>query len=264
MKVKSANEDDPTTQTNQTPRKLVSLGRDAAIKSIRILSALQAENLIGEYISHSLDQSRKSSLTFEPATARFGFFDLDATFSAAFILVMIGILEGTTAGELPMEIQLACQVLLYLSEAGNRVASEKLGDIVRFCASIWGINEDTILPGRSHAINFYPGSSSVDHSQVHGAFVFPLAETPAVAASDTHQPSGFADTRSDMTPTAHHDFRSLDMAHNDLGTLSGQSDVSFTNEAQCIYTSFNEPDFSLTGFDHGDWMEMEKIIGNHF
>ncbi|KAM0713407.1 hypothetical protein Q7P37_010369 [Cladosporium fusiforme] len=221
----------------ETTSKLVQLGRDAALKSISLLSALQSENLL----------------------ARFGFFDMDATFSAAFILVMIAILNGTTTETLPEEVRLACDVLLYLGKAGNQVAKDRLDDISRFCASVWRTSESSTLSGDTHASKSCPSSPPPEYGQV-----FENIAAGANAADNTYFQtlSGLSDTQG-QTGSSHDRSDSPTVASLQPPAAGETSGLDFFDEAQCIYTGFDVPDFSLTGFDHGDWMEMEKLLADY-
>lgn len=67
-------------------------------------------------------------------TAKFGFFDLDATFSAAFVFVLV---EAIGAGDRRdsnlARITAALGLLEYLSAHGNKAAGKRQADIEQMC-----------------------------------------------------------------------------------------------------------------------------------
>ncbi|RSL94845.1 hypothetical protein CEP52_012423 [Fusarium oligoseptatum] len=69
-------------------------------------------------------------------TPLFGYFDLDATFSAAFVLTMMGFVEGDLQ-EPPEGLKQAAEILKYLSNAGNSAAQRRLNDLKQFCLHVW-------------------------------------------------------------------------------------------------------------------------------
>ncbi|KAH6689815.1 fungal-specific transcription factor domain-containing protein, partial [Plectosphaerella plurivora] len=69
--------------------------------------------------------------------ANFGFFDLDATFSAAFVFVLIErIYPSSTNGNGVANIQRASEIMQYLASRGNKAAAKRHADLERICSHI--------------------------------------------------------------------------------------------------------------------------------
>lgn len=203
-------------------------------------------------------------------TARFGFFDLDATFSAAFILVMMGIIEGTSEQHLPPEIQAACDLLRFFTKAGNESARGRLEDVTRFCASIWRGNQSDFMNssapgGESGNASQYPNAAA-NNADATGGFA---TGTRAQTSSDRAEPVPFQTTLSPpLMPGWDNSFDPTHAMDSTMHFAPGSDvteDVVFdlAGDAECIYTSFNEPSWPLTGIDQNDWMEMERMIGQN-
>lgn len=200
------------------PRLLQSC-REAASRSVRVLSELKRQRLL----------------------ARFGFFDLDATFSAAFILVMIALLDEPNVRALPVEIRAACDILRYMSEAGNHSAQRRLEDVAQFCAQVWSIDYQTLLTGSETALS----SANDQHlAQLNGAeSLLQLHQTTKVQA----------------VPWSANEWSNGDDVSWGLDATFGL-DFDFTTAADELYSSYNDAGLSLTGIDHADWSEMEKLF----
>ena len=67
----------------------------------------------------------------------FGYFDLDAAFSAAFILAMMGFVENDDSDSPPEGLRASAQILRYLCKAGNKAAEGRLKDLKQFCGHVW-------------------------------------------------------------------------------------------------------------------------------
>lgn len=174
--------------------------------------------------------------------ARYGFFDLDATFSAAFILAMIGFINDQS--DPPSALGEAFVVLRFLSEAGNLAAEQRLQDIQQSCLHVWPNN-------------------STRYKQNDGCRQGPSG-TPSTP-SQPPQPRSH-------TPLAADDFGSLQEESRFLEpwmhpeTASGAFDMQvgwnmdLLGEAEGIYSSFYDPTLPLTGVDYTDWVEIEKVF----
>lgn len=72
-------------------------------------------------------------------TAKFGFFDLDAIFSTAFVFVLAEVAvrpqeTNRSDGVGRQRIRGAASMMEYLSSCGNRVATKRLADIRQMCS----------------------------------------------------------------------------------------------------------------------------------
>ncbi|KEQ93025.1 hypothetical protein AUEXF2481DRAFT_346317 [Aureobasidium subglaciale EXF-2481] len=197
-------------QTSAVIQRLSKTCEEAAMKSLAILSKLKQDRTI----------------------ARFGFFDLDATFSAAFVLIMLRISDETGDAP-PPKILEACQVLEYLSVVGNQMATRRLNDIKEFCYHVWP--NFTLHNQASHVLleQSLQAGSLPAHQDI---------SAPSQAQGDFMDHSVLADL--DLRPYA----------------ADGALSTDFFNGAGDIYSCFNDPSLSLTGRDLDDWMEMSRIL----
>lgn len=240
---------------------------EAAIKSIQILSTLQKQNQIGR-IKIGIPSCVLAPFVLTSFTsARFGFFDLDATFSAAFILIMKGFIHGTAAP--PSELEDSVQVLKFLTGEGNKAAAKRLEDVKQLSSQVWSVELGLIdLNGGSSGRR--PGNSIRLH---HSAPTLD-GRAPGVNPMPSPTPTGQQiqspqDALSDMpswdgTQSDSFNFQSATGAQDaflgfDLSTGFGP-DLDL--EAAGIYSSYNDPTLPLTGVDHLDWAEMEKMFAS--
>ncbi|THW46959.1 hypothetical protein D6D21_03646 [Aureobasidium pullulans] len=197
--------------------KLTRTCEEAAMKCVVVLSRLKQDDMI----------------------ARFGFFDLDATFSAAFVLIMLRIEDGKSLRP-PDEILEACRVLQYLSIAGNRMAGRRLRDINDFCIRVWptapSIHETLGILMQPHAQNIELGDG-MQHQYQHQ----PWQPTSQIQQDTFPYPTIPIDTA--------HRYLMVDEIGNEL-----------VNGADDIYSCFNDPTLALTGIDLADWIEMSRTF----
>ncbi|KAH8729903.1 hypothetical protein BGZ61DRAFT_346209, partial [Ilyonectria robusta] len=218
--------------------------QEAAIKSIRILSSLRSEESI----------------------ALFGFFDLDATFSAAFVLIMMGFVKTNNPQKPPDGLKQAVDVLEYLSAAGNKAAEQRLGDLKQFCYHVWS-----------------PDNLSEDWKWLGVRQMAVQDDLSAGAVISTMEASGELDLvnhaprQAEMAPLYSSDWPEkwgvcydgmTLMPSTDVGQGSAMLDFDFeetfgmdmSHGAEDIYSSFNDPDLPLTGVDEVDWAEIGKVF----
>ncbi|KAH6981645.1 hypothetical protein BKA56DRAFT_719715, partial [Ilyonectria sp. MPI-CAGE-AT-0026] len=218
--------------------------QEAAIKSIRILSSLRSEESI----------------------ALFGFFDLDATFSAAFVLIMMGFVKTNDPQKPPDGLKQAVDVLEYLSAAGNKAAEQRLGDLKQFCYHVWSPD---ILSDDWKWLGVHQVAGQDDISA--GAVISTMATSGELALVNhaprqveraplysSDWPEKWGVCYDGMTP----------MPSTDVGQGSAMLDFDFegtfgmdmSHGAGDIYSSFNDPDLPLTGVDEVDWAEIGKVF----
>lgn len=180
------------------------------------------------------------------ALARFGFFDLDATFAAAFILVMLGSMDNKISAKPPMEMRLACDVLCYLSSAGNKAAERRLNDVTQFCSNVW---PNSRLPTLTNA----DGTRSTDNGAGRDNTVpAQLQGNPGYPEQSSAGVSDYACSDNPGTWMGMTQF-DVDNINFDLGP-----------EADDIYWSFNDPNFPVTGVDYSDWLQMENFFAGRY
>ncbi|KAJ4124716.1 hypothetical protein NW765_014243 [Fusarium oxysporum] len=197
--------------------------KDAATKSIRILSTLRTEKRI----------------------ALFGYFDLDATFSAAFILTMMGFVQGQD-GAPPEGLKQAAGILRHLSRAGNHAAQRRLDELKQFYEQVWSSASDT-----ERQSWLEEGDSSLGG--------IPFTERATLDAGGERV---FAVQDESMTTSAWVPWQmGPDQQANPLDFNMPQSfEMDLSHEATDIYSSFNDPTLPLTGVDDVDWAEIGKIF----
>ncbi|CAI7644208.1 unnamed protein product [Penicillium pancosmium] len=210
---------------------------EAATRSLAILHSLQRQRTI----------------------PRFGFFDLDATFSAAFVLVMGGFINSSQ-DEPPPALSQAYEVLQFLARSGNFAAEQRLQDISQSCSHVWP----------SHIFN--KASSSEGSPQVSMiSRTGGLNLTQDESGDRRHfgnypiQPRSSMSFGSGSRHNHHDESQWLEPWANLLSTdtVFGTRDdwnIDLSGEAEDIYSSFNNPTLPLTGVDYMDWLEIEKVL----
>ncbi|OQE29255.1 hypothetical protein PENFLA_c004G04429 [Penicillium flavigenum] len=193
------------------------------------------------------------SLRRQQTIPRYGFFDLDATFSAAFVLVMVGFLDKSQS-QPPPALDQAYRVLQFLSQSGNLAAERRLQDIAQSYSHVWP----------SHSFN-----ANVAHSDAG-----PHERTQTFAASPGSRQDGLM-TCSGSPPymavassgrSDHQDeIRLLEPWSNmdvpdAMFDMQGDWNLDLSGEAEGIYSSFHNPTLPLTGVDYIDWLEIEKVF----
>lgn len=196
--------------------------------------------------------------------ARFGFFDLDAIFSAAFILIMKGFIHGTKSP--PAELRLAGEALGFLSREGNKAARQRLNDVMQLSSHVWSpqVVSDTWAgiraqgpPGDPSLIKFGTPTAEESIAALHRA-------QREADTSNQGQTQPFP-TLADMPPWDDGAAGQMDL-DGDAAFLGLDLTNSFGPEldlaAPGIYSSFNDPGLPLTGVDHLDWAEIEKMFAS--
>ncbi|KAI8655062.1 Proline--tRNA ligase [Fusarium keratoplasticum] len=227
-KVQASKDNSPRAPVSPAISRLCQTCQEAAIKTIRILSALREDKSI----------------------ALFGYFDLDATFSAAFVLTMMGFVEGDLQ-EPPEGLKQAAEILKYLSNAGNSAAQRRLNDLKQFCLHVWS-----------------PTNMTDDWSWLKEGSVSSLDNSPAnrqnFSGDGGGNPNLQADAMTTWGPAAWISWQSTatggeDAVHLDF-SASENFQMDLSHEAGDIYSSFNDPTLPLTGVDDVDWAEVGKMF----
>lgn len=168
---------------------------------------------------------------------------------------MAGVLDNSK-DQPPPALDQAFHVLKFLSQSGNSAAEQRFQDISLSCSHVWpnyvfnGAPPETqtlqVDPSRDQSLNT---ASRKDLSK--SPLEYPLASS-AYMAQDSDQ------------------FRLDEDRLLESWSQSGAPDAVFdmevdwgldlTGEAEGIYSSFHSPIFPLTGVDHMDWLEIEKVF----
>lgn len=193
--------------------------------------------------------------------ARYGFFDLETTFSAAFVLVMVGFINDCEDYP-PSALVEAFEVLRFLSSSGNMAAQQRFQDIAQSCSHVWPGHDFSIASSDravSRAQNYLnrfggakptglaPNMSSISQSQLGSAGRVNGANIPA------------ANLEFQMGNISSDYWNKLDSIDGAFD-MQGELEIDFTGEEEGIYSSFYDPMLPLTGVDHMDWLEIEKVL----
>ncbi|KAF4312181.1 hypothetical protein GTA08_BOTSDO12076 [Botryosphaeria dothidea] len=202
---------------------LVRLSRtclEAAAKSLQILSALKDQGLL----------------------AVFGYFDLDATFSVAFVLIMTSIIHTDGTPSQHHGIRDAILLLEYMAHHGNEAAEIRKRDIEQMCRVVWPCHHDDRGPTIEATCSFTPLQSG--------------GET---LVRFRGQGETYPSTRQHVTipPSSPAPFREMDRLNHLIFEAFEDLDNA---EGGGILSMYNDPTLPLTGVDASDWEEMESIL----
>lgn len=191
-----------------------------------------------------------SKLTFLRHTALFGYFDLDATFSAAFILVMMGFVDTSDLQKPPEGVSQAAVVLQYLADAGNSAAQRRLDELKHFCRRVWSPPEDAtaewawLREGRPDAVMAVAAMETTP---------------PLYVANSTPLPNSTAgDTQTGPQETWPN--QADQDQHTDLDNFFNDFPIDLGADMGGIYSSYNDPSLPLTGIDDVDWAQVGKMF----
>ncbi|KAJ5549541.1 hypothetical protein N7513_006775 [Penicillium frequentans] len=213
--------------------KLCDTCHEASMRSLAILYSLQQQRTI----------------------PRYGFFDLDATFSAAFVLVMGGVLDNTT-DQPPPALDQAFHVLKFLSQSGNSAAEQRFQDISLSCSHVWPNYVFNGAPPETQTSQVDPSrDQALDTASRKDLRRSPL-EYPL--ASSTYMAQDSSQFRLDEGKLL--ESWSQSGAPETVFDMEVDWGLDLTGEAEGIYSSFHSPIFPLTGVDHMDWLEIEKVF----
>lgn len=165
----------------------------------------------------------------------------------------------------PSALDQAFEVLQFLTDAGNVAADRRLQDITHSCRRVWfhyprGEHQRHQLAskqlhnqtsGPSNIISQSARRNSIGSVSAVSTLLPPPPEYTAVAADrgvcETEE-GRFIDTW--MLPDA----------TNVTFDIPGDLNLDLSPEAEGIYSSFYDPGLPLTGVDHLDWLEIEKVF----
>lgn len=164
----------------------------------------------------------------------------------------------------PSALNQAFEVLQFLADAGNIAADRRLQDITHSCRRVWhhyprGEHQPRQLDSEQTRIQSTgpnsPLSQPAQRSSTYPAsavstFLPPPEYTAVAADRGVCEPKEgtFIDTW--MLPDA----------SNVTFDIPGDMNFDLSPEAEGIYSSFYDPALPLTGVDHLDWLEIEKVF----
>jgi proline utilization trans-activator len=158
------------------------------------------------------------------SAAKFGFFDLDALFSAAFVFVLAEKISPRTPTD-PCGIRDAASLMGWLSASGNKAATKRLADIHQMCSHL-GIAVDWQGPAitPTSAAQDVPRENAVPGVRLGGGGEVVSAWQPEHAGREA-------------------EFGMLSFSPNELD----------------LEAFWNGNDLSLDGTIETDWQEFERI-----
>ncbi|KAF5013268.1 hypothetical protein FDECE_697 [Fusarium decemcellulare] len=162
----------------------------------------------------------------------FGFIDFDATFSAAFIMILSAIFDSACKGEERINptpgLDDALDTLRFLVKRGNSIAFQRLQEVQR----LWGVMQ-----------------SLLQSLESNNAGQPPLADQPQDPEIDVEVP---------LSDNTLWDISNIWFPQLDSAPVGGMSE-----EDQGYYFSlYNNPDWVLTGEDMTDFAEFERHLAN--
>ncbi|KAM5526735.1 hypothetical protein FOXYSP1_20854 [Fusarium oxysporum f. sp. phaseoli] len=179
--------------------------------------------------------------------AIFGFFDLDAAFSAAFVFVLVeSIYSHTQKIDATSGIQRASSIMQFLAAKGNMAAARRRTDIERMCHHL-GIDVSRIPEDQAvrqerheHIADEHGGEGGYDHHD----------------AGPGQTMSSIIQDEANITPEDSCHFDWAKAAATFFDQLTGLSH----GEGGIITTGFSLDDFALTGGVEADWADFHTQL----
>jgi proline utilization trans-activator len=197
------------------------------------------------------------SLKQQELLAKFGYFDLDAAVSAAFVFVLVESLQSTGSPRSGLHgIRGATSILQYLVKYGNKAAEKRMSDVEHICQHL-GIEIGIPTVVASPAATEGP-SDSTDYGALYD---HESSAEDAIVSDGSHTPDTYEE------PTIATDWRQAlfelpdHTSHfpNSLESTSGSYSIPSIDDISDFNLGFGN-DFMLTGADEIDWEEFERQI----
>jgi proline utilization trans-activator len=180
--------------------------------------------------------------------AKFGFFDLDATFSAGFIMLLAAIIESTnnTRGhhlsflKPSPGILESLQLLDFLAGYHNEAAKARRDQIQRLYDHIPALVESLQIETGSGGNGQLPFDSSGSQA----------AQTPHPTRANT----------SSRHPSSHMHAWDPESGRDMMDSYTASLQMPFPSDAQTMYSLYQGDDFVLTGADMADFEELQRHL----
>ena len=160
---------------------------------------------------------------------------------------MQAFLEGASAGGQSADLQDAITVLEYLANEGNKVAVQRLTDVKEFSNQVLLPSDGTV--GQSK------GAPKTTSSR-------PQDDVSPVSVTEDSRTGGTEEGGDDLGNA--HRATSRTAAETPAGLLEtdlmGDVDFELDWDTAGIFSSFHDPRLPVTGVDHMDWEEMERMF----
>lgn len=174
---------------------------------------------------------------------------------------MLGSLDDERPARPPKEFRLALQVLSYLTSAGNKAAERHQADIMHLSAKVWPDRRD-------HSNGNADGGGAGGHRSDTAVAVLDRDGQTAPELhghKSSHAQANATSARQLQSPQTSWSEQSQLGPMDDWFTLTQfdqQVNFDLAPDAVGIYSSFNDPNLPLTGVDHMDWLEMERVFAH--
>lgn len=168
---------------------------------------------------------------------------------------MVGFIDGSQ-DEPPPALTQAYEVLQFLARSGNFAAEQRLQDISQSFSHVWPNH----VFNRASADD---GSPQTSMGSQHGGY----SNVPS--GNRDKRRSGYRSIQPRVDPNIQQNRQDesqlLEPWANLLSAdaVFGSHDdwnIDLSEEAEDIYSSFNNPTLPLTGVDYMDWLEIEKVL----
>lgn len=189
----------------------------------------------------------------------FGYFDLDATFSAAFILLAKGFIRSSDPENAPKGLAEAAEILQFLADSGNKAAEQRLNDLKQFCYHVWTPDRNSKEWKWLSDFRSDPSAPVTDSPMPDSVPDIGLAQgvqLNQISQLQSFWPEEWDGWFNEIPNSAYTNPQNTMFAYN----VNENFEMALNHQADEIYTSFNDPALPLTGVDDMDWAEMEKIF----
>ncbi|GKZ24629.1 hypothetical protein AbraIFM66951_012033 [Aspergillus brasiliensis] len=174
---------------------------------------------------------------------------------------MAGFTESSTQNQPPPALDQAFHVLQFLSRAGNLAAEQRFHDIAQSCSHVWPtyVFQGAAAPGTQTVQTASARDGTQRAAPRQGVTTGTAAYPSAVPIYPTivQDPGQYYLDESGL-------LESWNQNENSTGAfdIHGDWGIDLTGEAEGIYSSFHNPTMPLTGVDHMDWLEIEKVLNS--
>lgn len=222
--------------------RLTGICRDAASKILEVILSMEYDATLRTFI-HTTCRVLFLIVTLDTiltSIVYLGVWDLDALVAASFVFVIDGVISPSLKAQQSAQLNEAHRIICKFAQAGNETATKRARDIDH----LMGLSG---LPGSVQPTeNANVTSNSWSHNQMSD-----LLQVTAPERVDSDQSIRL------QTPTTGEPTLSVPF----LGTHGFELDSGsiFVGDADFL-DLYTDPDFSLTGVNATDWVELERLM----
>ncbi|KAF4472492.1 fungal specific transcription factor domain-containing [Fusarium albosuccineum] len=197
------------------------------------------------------------ALRNKDALAIFGFFDCDAIFSAAFIMLLAKIFDSACEPDQRINpapgLQEAMEMLQYLADRGNAYARQRFREV----QSVWGHLSAILQVPNMLDRNISPPNELNRAADGEANRHTQLTDLPEAnpAQNDASLPNGYHPSSWDTLM-----WNNPDMWPHSMNLTGELADLPLGDSFDQYQALFNDPDWALTGQDVGDFAELRKHL----